>query len=167
MSVPYALYAKTAENAQQGPGPQRSGPQGIQEQGLQGDADLKVSKAFKENKAPGDKVHKGSEQEPSIQESKDHKAFRGIKDYKEFRENKDRKAFKESKDHKAFRGSRPTRHSRRSRSSGYSGDQGPQGIPGNDGLLPNGTAIGNTTFGMEQNGLLTIVIFSMQGQILV
>ena len=43
-------------------------------------------------------------------------------------------------------GSRTTRHSRRSRSSGYSGDQGPQGIPGNDGLLPNGTAIGNTTF---------------------
>ncbi|MEJ6506076.1 MAG: hypothetical protein QNL86_05710, partial [Crocinitomicaceae bacterium] len=94
MSVPYALYAKTAGNGPQGlqgdqgdQGPQGdAGPQGVQgETGLQG--------------LQGDAGTQGIQGETGIQGPQ-----------------------------------------------GDAGIQGIQGVSGDDGLLPNGTAIGNTTF---------------------
>ena len=149
MSVPYALYAKTAENAPAGPqgdpGPQ--GEQGIQgEQGLQGDAGPQGEQGVQGEQGP-----QGDQGPQGIQGSKDHKVFKVSKDHKVFREIKDYKEFRGTGTTRHSRRARSTRHSRRSRSQGIQGDQGPgdqgpQGIPGNDGLLPNGTAIGNTTF---------------------
>ena len=115
---------------------------------LKGTLDLKENKAPRVIKVP--KVSK---------ESKDHKAYRESKDPKEFRENKDRKEFKESKDHKAFREIKVHKVFREIRvhkaylvTMASCQTEPPLVI-----LL----------FGMEQNGLLTIAIYSMQDQILV
>ncbi|MDG2153213.1 MAG: hypothetical protein P8K10_04695 [Crocinitomicaceae bacterium] len=97
MSVPYALYAKTAGNGPQGPQgePGNDGAQGIQgeqgPQGIQGD--------------PGPTGSQGIQGEEGPQGIQGEQGPQGIQ-----------------------------------------GVQGIQGDPGADGLLPNGTSIGNTTF---------------------
>ncbi|MDC0644126.1 hypothetical protein OAP32_00955 [Crocinitomicaceae bacterium] len=124
MSVPYALYAKTAGNGPQGiqgeTGAQgiqgEIGPQGVQgEQGIQGNTGPQGTQG--DTGPQGTQGDTGPQGEQGIQGDVGPQGIQGVQG-----------------------------------EQGVQGDVGPQGIQGNtgndgnDGLLPNGTAIGNTTF---------------------
>ena len=139
MSVPYALYAKTAENAPAGPqgdpGPQGEqgiqgdqGPQGIQgdqgPQGIQGDQ--------------GPQGIQGEQGPQGIQGEQGPQGIQGDQGLQGIQGEQGPQGIQGDQGPQGIQGDQGPQ--------GIQGDQGPQGIPGNDGLLPNGTAIGNTTF---------------------
>lgn len=139
MSVPYALYAKTAGNGPQGiqgeTGPQgvqgETGPQGIQgetgAQGIQGEAGAQGIQ--------GDTGPQGVQGEQGIQGNTGTQGDTGPQGAQ---------GDTGPQGEQGIQGVQGEQ--------GVQGDAGPQGIQGNtgndgnDGLLPNGTAIGNTTF---------------------
>jgi len=136
MSVPYALYAKIAENAPVGPqgdpGPQ--GEQGIQgEQGLQGDAGPQGEQGIQGEQGPqGDQGPQGIQGEQGPQGIQGEQGPQGIQG------EQGPQGIQGEQGPQGIQGDQGPQ--------GIQGDPGPQGIPGNDGLLPNGTAIGNTSF---------------------
>ena len=145
MSVPYALYAKTAENAPAGPqGPQGDqGPQGIQgEQGLQGDSGPQGEQGIQGEQGPqGDQGPQGiqGEQGPQgIQGEQGPQGIQGDQGLQGIQGEQGPQGIQGEQGPQGIQGDQGPQ--------GIQGDQGLQGIPGNDGLLPNGTAIGNTTF---------------------
>ncbi|MEJ6687319.1 MAG: hypothetical protein QNK70_08595 [Crocinitomicaceae bacterium] len=139
MSVPYALYAKTAGNGPQGlqgdqgdQGPQGdAGPQGVQGEtgieGPQGDAGTQGIQGETGIEGPqgdagtqgiqGDAGPQGVQGETGLQGLQGDAGTQGIQG------------------ETGIQGPQ-----------GDAGIQGIQGVSGDDGLLPNGTAIGNTTF---------------------
>ena len=154
MSVPYALYAKTAENAPAGPqGPQGDqGPQGIQgEQGLQGDAGPQGEQGIQGEQGPqGDQGPQGiqGEQGPQgIQGEQGPQGVQGDQGLQGIQGEQGPQGIQGEQGPQGIQGDQGPQGIQGDQGpQGIQGDQGPQGIPGNDGLLPNGTAIGNTTF---------------------
>ena len=133
MSVPYALYAKTAGNGPQGEqGIQgETGPQGLQgEQGVQGDAGPQGEQGIQGETGPqglqgeqGDQGDAGPQGEQGIQGETGLQGLQG------------EQGIQGVPGAQGLQGEQ-----------GIQGLQGIQGVPGNDGLLPNGTETGNTTF---------------------
>ena len=154
MSVPYALYAKTAENAPAGPqGPQGDqGPQGTQgEQGLQGDAGPQGEQGIQGEQGPqGDQGPQGiqGEQGPQgIQGEQGPQGIQGDQGLQGIQGEQGPQGIQGEQGPQGIQGDQGPQGIQGDQGpQGIQGDQGPQGIPGNDGLLPNGTAIGNTTF---------------------
>ena len=154
MSVPYALYAKTAGNAPAGPqgepGPQ--GEQGIQgEQGLQGDAGPQGEQGIQGEQGPqGDQGPQGiqGEQGPQgIQGEQGPQGIQGDQGLQGIQGEQGPQGIQGEQGPQGIQGDQgPQGIQGDPGPQGIQGDPGPQGIPGNDGLLPNGTAIGNTTF---------------------
>ena len=130
MSVPYALYAKTAGNGPQGiqgeTGPQgiqgEIGPQGVQgEQGIQGNTG-----------AQGDT---GPQGEQGIQGDVGPQGIQGAQGEQGVQGDIGPQGIQGLQGEQGVQGV-----------VGLQGIQGNTGNDGSDGLLPNGTAIGNTTF---------------------
>ena len=160
MSVPYALYAKTAGNGPQGEqciqgevgpqglqgeqgvqgdaGPQgeqgiqgETGPQGIQgEQGVQGDAGPQGEQGIQ-----GETGLQGSQGEQGIQGDAGPQGEQGIQGETGLQGLQGEQGIQGVPGAQGLQGEQ-----------GIQGLQGIQGVPGNDGLLPNGTETGNTTF---------------------
>ena len=160
MSVPYALYAKTAGNGPQGEqgiqgevgpqglqgeqgvqgdaGPQgeqgiqgETGPQGIQgEQGVQGDAGPQGEQGIQ-----GETGLQGLQGEQGIQGDAGPQGEQGIQGETGLQGLQGEQGIQGVPGAQGLQGEQ-----------GIQGLQGIQGVPGNDGLLPNGTETGNTTF---------------------
>ena len=133
MSVPYALYAKTAGNGPQGEqGIQgETGPQGLQgEQGVQGDAGPQGEQGIQGETGP-----QGLQGEQGVQGDAGPQGEQGIQGETGLQGLQGEQGIQGVPGAQGLQGEQ-----------GIQGLQGIQGVPGNDGLLPNGTETGNTTF---------------------
>ena len=133
MSVPYALYAKTAGNGPQGEqGIQgETGPQGLQgEQGVQGDAGPQGEQGTQGETGP-----QGIQGEQGVQGDAGPQGEQGIQGETGLQGLQGEQGIQGVPGAQGLQGEQ-----------GIQGLQGIQGVPGNDGLLPNGTETGNTTF---------------------
>ena len=160
MSVPYALYAKAAGNGPQGEqgiqgevgpqgmqgeqgvqgdaGPQgeqgiqgETGPQGLQgEQGVQGDAGPQGEQGIQGETGP-----QGLQGEQGVQGDAGPQGEQGIQGETGLQGLQGEQGIQGVPGAQGLQGEQ-----------GIQGLQGIQGVPGNDGLLPNGTETGNTTF---------------------
>ena len=133
MSVPYALYAKTAGNGPQGEqGIQGEvGPQGMQgEQGVQGDAGPQGEQGIQGETGP-----QGLQGEQGVQGDAGPQGEQGIQGETGLQGLQGEQGIQGVPGAQGLQGEQ-----------GIQGLQGIQGVPGNDGLLPNGTETGNTTF---------------------